>query len=324
MAVPPFSLTEPRYDGDSFWGRTQHFYEMTDMFTLQTTEAELHRCKDLLKAFEAGTLPAGTTDADLWHARKIKESMVHPDTGEVVFAPLRFSAFTPVNLGIVALMLQPGTVASPVRTIFIHWLNQTYNASMNYANRNASNPVSNQLLAEAYCGAVGTSVSIALGATFILKRLPSTGVLPLVVRTVLPWFAVAGAGACNVALIRRNELVTGVNVTDKEGFVYGKSIAAGQTGLAKCAMARVLWNTPIMVLPPLVMNAIGPRIHNPRLRLATHIGVIAAVLYNFVPPALAAFPQKDKIAVTSLEEKFRDLKDPKGNPITHLYYNKGL
>ena len=36
------------------------------------------------------------------------------------------------------------------RTIFIHWLNQTYNASMNYANRNASNPVSNQLLAEVF------------------------------------------------------------------------------------------------------------------------------------------------------------------------------
>ena len=67
MAVPPFSLTEPRYDGDSFWGRTQHFYEMTDMFTLQTTEAELHRCRDLLKAFEAGVSHAMESHVPIQH-----------------------------------------------------------------------------------------------------------------------------------------------------------------------------------------------------------------------------------------------------------------
>lgn len=62
-----------------------------------------------------GSLPDGVTDADLWYARKVKESMVHPDTGEVLFPAWRFSAFAPANVGIVGLMLLPSTVLSPWR-----------------------------------------------------------------------------------------------------------------------------------------------------------------------------------------------------------------
>lgn len=324
MSCPPFSLTKSRYDADTFAGRCAYFYEFTDMRTLLTTDAELERCKKLLADYKAGTLPPGTTDEDLWNARRIKEAMVHSDTGETIFAPFRFAAFTPMNLGIVALMQLPGTVSSVYGTIGIHWLNQTYNAGQNYANRNASNPVPTRLLAEAYCGAVATSVSIALGATYALKRVPKTGGLALAVSTILPWFAVAGAGAANVALIRRNELVTGVDVSDSEGKVHGKSVAAGTLGLSKCAMARIIWNTPIMVFPPLVMSVLGPKIPNPRMRMAVNMGILTSVLINCVPPALAAFPQRDKVAVASLEKEFHNLKDSKGQPITHLYYNKGL
>jgi len=250
--------------------------------------------------------------------------MVHPDTGEVVFPVWRFSAFAPANLGIVAVMLLPSTILSPWRTVGVHWLNQTYNAAMNYANRNASNEISTRLLAEAYAGAVGTSVAIALGATYILKRIPNVGATAFLVRTALPWLAVAGAGAANVGLIRRNELVTGVNVSDEHGTVYGKSLVAGKVGLAKCALARVFWNTPIMVLPPVLMSLVGPRLPSARARGAAQIAIIGVCLAGFMPPALAVFPQRDKIAATSLEPQFHDLKDPQGRPITELYFNKGL
>eukprot|EP00667_Euglena_gracilis_P010742 EG_transcript_10940 len=325
MSCPPFSLDKPRFDADTFLGRTLHFFDVTDMRTLLVSRQELERCKQLLDAFkQKGSLPDGVTDADLWYARKVKESMVHPDTGEVLFPAWRFSAFAPANVGIVGLMLLPSTVLSPWRTVAVHWLNQTYNAAMNYANRNASNPISNRLLAEAYAGAVGTSVSIALGATFILQKLPETGALALGVRTALPWLAVASAGAANVALIRRNELVTGVNVSDKEGNVYGKSVVAGKYGLVKCALARVFWNTPIMVLPPVLMSFIGPRLHSSRARNLAQLGVIGACLVGFMPPSLAVFPQRDRIPAKYLEEQFHNLRDQNGQPITEFYYNKGL
>eukprot|EP00668_Euglena_longa_P001118 GGOE01001334.1.p2 GENE.GGOE01001334.1~~GGOE01001334.1.p2 ORF type:complete len:326 (-),score=101.22 GGOE01001334.1:374-1351(-) len=325
MDCPPFSLDKPRFDADTFLGRALHFYNVTDMRTLFCSRQELERCQKLLDAFrEKGALPDGTTDADLWYARKVKESMVHPDTGEVIFPLWRFSAFAPVNVGIVGLMLLPSTVLSPYRTVAVHWLNQTYNAATNYANRNASNPISNRLLAEAYAGAVGASVSIALGATFILKRLPQSGAVALTVRTALPFLAVALAGGTNVALIRRNELVTGVNVSDKEGNVYGKSVIAGQYGLLKCAMARILWNIPIMVFPPVLMSILSPRLHTTRARNLAQVGIVTACLQGFMSPSLAVFPQRDQIPVVRLEERFRNLRDPHGRPVSELYYNKGL
>ena len=102
---PPFSLTASRYDQTKFTERAKLFYELTDPRTLLTTDAELKAAMLLLDQFKSGTTPPTTTDADLWNARRIKESMVHPDTGEVVFPLFRFSAFGPVNLAIVPLCL---------------------------------------------------------------------------------------------------------------------------------------------------------------------------------------------------------------------------
>ena len=69
-------------------------------------------------------------------AQKVCSTAIHPDTQEFIPWPLRFSSFIPMNLPISfgMLFLAP----TPLNTIFFQWLNQTYNASLNYANRNAS------------------------------------------------------------------------------------------------------------------------------------------------------------------------------------------
>ncbi|CAM9610536.1 unnamed protein product, partial [Ectocarpus sp. 13 AM-2016] len=48
-----------------------------------------------------------------------------------------------------------------------------------------------------------------------------------IIRSTLPFLAVAGAGASNVLLMRRNELTTGVDVFDDEGKDLGKSVEVG-------------------------------------------------------------------------------------------------
>ena len=53
--------------------------------------------------------------------------------------------------------------------------NNSYNAAVNYANRNASGEISNRTLAEAYGGAVAASCSIGLGATALTNRMGSAG-----------------------------------------------------------------------------------------------------------------------------------------------------
>jgi hypothetical protein len=45
---------------------------------------------------------------DLWRAKKIVDSTLHPDTGEPVFLPFRMSCFVLSNLVVTAGMLTPG------------------------------------------------------------------------------------------------------------------------------------------------------------------------------------------------------------------------
>jgi hypothetical protein len=45
---------------------------------------------------------------ELWRAKKIVDSTLHPDTGEPVFLPFRMSCFVLSNLVVTAGMLTPG------------------------------------------------------------------------------------------------------------------------------------------------------------------------------------------------------------------------
>ena len=102
-------------------------------------------------------------------------------------------------------MILPSTIASVWRTIGAHWFNQSYNAAVNFANRNASAEVPDSTLAGAYLAAVLSSVSIALGATAVTKRVSQLGrpALSTAVRATLPYTAVASAGCLNLALVRQ-------------------------------------------------------------------------------------------------------------------------
>jgi len=52
----------------------------------------------------------------------------------------------------------------------MQWINQTYNAAMNYGNRNVSSTLTTHDLAKGYGGAVAVSVSIALFSRIALAR----------------------------------------------------------------------------------------------------------------------------------------------------------
>lgn len=228
--VPPFTRDSSRYDMNTFTGRMLHFYSVNDPRTLLFTDEEAKSAERLLKLHELGEAPEGTTDADLWHARRVLESALHPDTGEPIFSLFRFSAFVPVNMVVVTATITPAVISSFPATAFVHFLNQTYNAAINYANRNASNPVPTARLAEGYAGAVATSLSIGMLSTALTKRVAARAgggggaAAAAIIRSTLPFLAVSLAGASNVVLMRRNELTTGVDVFDDDGRELGKSV----------------------------------------------------------------------------------------------------
>ncbi|CAM9262943.1 unnamed protein product [Chrysoparadoxa australica] len=329
--APPFSTSKPRYDLDTFVGRSLHFYSVNDPRTLLVGSEGLEKARDLLSRYkesQEGGAPVKASNDELWAARRALEATLHPDTGEPIPALLRFSAFAPVNMVLVTAMLTPAVIGSFPLTIGVHFINQTYNAAINFANRNASNPIPTQRLLEGYAGAVSTAVSIGMGATYLTKKAAAARPgLQGVIRATLPFLASSAAGAGNVALMRRTELMTGVDVFDHEGNNRGQSIIAGETGVSKCAAARVIWNIPIMMMPPVIMNKVGKHpllAKSPLLTLATETLVVTAFLMGAVSPALAVFPQRDCLEVDGLEPQFRNLLDSSGQPVTKVWYNKGL
>jgi len=97
--------------------------------------------------------------SDIRYANNVAGSAVHPDTGEIIPFYMRMSGFVIFNVPIAFAVLFTKN-QTPMFNATFHGINQTYNAGMNYGNRNASYNISD--LAKGYSAALVSSVLIAL------------------------------------------------------------------------------------------------------------------------------------------------------------------
>ncbi|XP_036373174.1 sideroflexin-5-like isoform X1 [Megalops cyprinoides] len=320
-ACPPFQLGKSRFDQNTFSGRLKHFLEVIDPRTLFVSQSHLNESVKLLDDFKHGTLPPGVSDEQLWQAQKIKQAIIHPDTGEKIFMPFRMSGYVPFGTPIVVGLLLPNqTLAS---TVFWQWLNQSHNACVNYSNRNATKPTAASKFLLGYLGAVTSAVSIAVGLNVLIQKAskfsPATRVL---VQRFVPFPAVASANVCNVVLMRHTELSEGIDVLDTAGNVVGTSKIAAKHALLETALTRVVLPMPILVLPPVIMAFLErlPLLQTHRkLVLPVHSLVCLAAFGLALPLAISLFPQMSQIEVSQLEPEIAMATD--GEVVT---YNKGL
>ncbi|KAF7507004.1 hypothetical protein GJ744_011028 [Endocarpon pusillum] len=152
-----------------------------------------------------------TMTPEIWQAKKIVDSTLHPDTGQPVFLPFRMSCFVISNLIVTAGMLTPnmGTTG----TLLWQITNQSLNVGINSANANKSTLLSTSQMTKSYLLAVSASCSVALGLNALVPRLKR---LSPTTRTILtrlvPFAAVASAGVLNVFLMRAEEIRQGIDV----------------------------------------------------------------------------------------------------------------
>lgn len=184
-------------------------------------------------------------------------SAVHPDTNEIIPFYMRLSGFVVFNFPLVFAVLFVRN-QTPIFNATMQWVNQTYNAGMNYGNRNASSTYTTKDLGRGYCGAVAVSVSIALFTRTIfagqLSKLKGSKLV--FVNAFLSYTAGALAGASNLVLMRQKELKEGITVQSQDGSVeYGKSIAAGKKAIKETAFSRVILPLPVLFFPA-IGNAI--------------------------------------------------------------------
>ena len=113
------------------------------------------------------------------------------------------SGFVPINIPIIFLMIM--TRPTTINIMLGQWINQTYNAQMNYFNRNATSTYTVNDILKGYASAV--TISITLGLSFqaifrpAIAKIKSTPV-QLLARAVLTAIAAGSAGSANVLMMR--------------------------------------------------------------------------------------------------------------------------
>ncbi|KAF2461921.1 Tricarboxylate/iron carrier [Lineolata rhizophorae] len=320
-------LPGSRYDMNTYWGRVMHSAGIADMRTLFVSHAGLEQAKQTVAAYKQGKIPEMTND--VWKAKKIVDSTLHPDTGQPVFLPFRMSCFVLSNLVVTAGMLTPnlgtfGTVAWQVT-------NQSLNVGINSANANKSSPLSTSTLAKSYFVAVSASCSVALGLNALvpkLKRLSPAARLTL--GRLVPFAAVASAGVLNVFLMRGEEIKRGIDVypTRKhedasELESLGKSRRAAIIAVGETAFSRVMNATPVMAIPPLILVRLQQQDwlkRRPRMVLPVNLGLIFATSIFALPLALGVFPQRQAINAKHLEPEFQEKVGENGS----VEFNRGI
>uniref|UniRef100_U3IC22 Sideroflexin 5 n=1 Tax=Anas platyrhynchos platyrhynchos TaxID=8840 RepID=U3IC22_ANAPP len=349
---PPFQLGKPRFEQTSFYGRFRHFLDIIDPRTLFVTESRLKEAVQLLEDYKHGTLPPGVTNKELWAAQKIKQAIIHPDTNETIFMPFRMSGYIPFGTPIVVGLLLPNqTLAStvfwqcncqermtqlgnvkaeqdlPRMSERLHnreyWLNQSHNACVNYANRNATKPSPTSKFIQGYLGAVISAVSIAVGLNVLVQRANKfTPATRLLIQRFVPFPAVASANICNVVLMRHTELEEGIDVLDSNGNIVGSSRIAAKHALLETALTRVVLPMPILVLPPIIMSILEKTSllrSRPRMILPVQSLVCLAAFGLALPLAISLFPQMSEIETARLEPEIAMATASKT-----VVYNKGL
>jgi hypothetical protein len=171
-----------------------------------------------------------------------------------------------------------------------------------------------------------------------LKRVsPGT---KLILSRLVPFAAVASAGALNVFLMRGEEIRNGIDVypvlsdaakaelaadgkSENEVPSLGKSRKAATLAVSETALSRVLNSSPIMVIPPLILVRLQRMEwlkRNPRLVLPVNLGLILTISIVALPLALGAFPQRQAVRAETLEEEFWG----KGGQDGLVVFNRGI
>lgn len=312
-------LSKPKWDQKTYVGRAKHFFTVTNPLNLFLSSKDLDEAKCLVELHRTKQLPEGVSEDDLWAAKYRYDSAFHPDTKEKMFILGRMSAQVPVNMAITGCMLTFYKTMPAV--IFWQWINQSFNAIVNYTNRSGDAPISTDKLMKSYALATSGAVGTALSLNVVAKKLP-----PICGRFV-PFIAVAAANCINLPFMRSNEIENGITVTNENGVPVGTSKTAAKSAITQVVFSRIGMAVPGMVIPPILMNKLanGKMLKKrPWLSAPLQVGMVGFCLSFATPLCCALFPQQSSLPVSSLEEDVQAHVKKVEESLETVYFNKGL
>ncbi|XP_013165625.1 PREDICTED: sideroflexin-1 isoform X1 [Papilio xuthus] len=313
-------LDKPRYDQSTYTGRAKHFLRLTNPLNVFASDKDLDEAKKIVNEYRRSRrMPSGYDADKLWEKKYLYDSAFHPDTGEKMFVLGRMSAQAPMNTLITGGMIT--FYKTTPATVFWQWLNQTFNALVNYTNRSGDAPISTTQLLASYCAACGGALSTALFLNSKVKNMP-----PIFARLV-PFAAVCGANFINIPMMRSNELMGGTPVFTPAGDRIGESKRAAQLGIMLVCISRTCMALPGMTLTPILTNMATKRglFNKYPLAVMPFQLVLVGMCVTFATPMCCAFfNQQATISVSKLEPHLQEIVMKKHPDVTEVVFNKGL
>ena len=126
---------------------------------------------------------------------KLYASAFHPDSGDLQNVFGRMSFQTPGGMFITGAMLN--FYKSVPQVVFWQWFNQSFNALVNYTNRNAEADLDLNQMGVAYVTATFSALGVAIGLKKVLER-----TAPPMLQRFVPWSAVASANIVRFLLAK--------------------------------------------------------------------------------------------------------------------------
>jgi len=325
--VPPFDPKGERFSQKTFGGRFAKMLLACDPMLLLYSKEDIRKQQQLLESFAASGKSTATDNHALWEAKRIYGSAVHPDTGDIIPRPFRMSGFVVFN-GPICVAMVASTSTLPL--LFWSWVNQSQNALVNFYNRNASSPMTNETLVKSYVAAVGLALSVAFGLATFVQRKYSPDKAKVLLRYVAFPSAVV-ASSLNCYIVRSPEIETGIPLLDEDGNTIGGeelSMEAAKRGVYSTTASRAILQAPVYFLPPILLS-VGPlkkfvtKFPKATVPVTTYLVLVAFGVG--LPGTVAIFPQISTISAKDVEKKFHHYPNPKTDkPYEIFYYNKGL
>ncbi|XP_022669718.1 sideroflexin-3-like isoform X2 [Varroa jacobsoni] len=314
------NIDEPRWDQSTYWGRAQHFFTVTNPLNLLCSNKELEHSKDVVTRYRSGEKMEGLTLEELWKCKHIYDSAYHPETGEKVVLVGRMSAQVPMNMMITGCMM--AFYKTTPQVVFWQWVNQSFNAVVNYSNRSGKDPIPQSQLAFSYVLATSGALATALSLNSLTRRMP-----PIVGRFV-PFAAVAAANCVNIPMMRMRELQEGITVMSEDDKEFGQSPTVAKYAISMVVLSRIGMASPGMMIPPIFMNALEKKgffARYPWANAPMSVSLAGLCLLFATPMCCALFPQKASVAVSSLEPELqKKIKSETDGKVQTVYYHKGL
>lgn len=235
------------------------------------------------------------------------------DVGEIVFKPLRMCGFVPLNIPILCgILLSAPTMRN---TIFFQWLNQTYNAGLNFGNKNSTCEYTTTDLAKGYFAAVGSSVSVAMLLRMITAGATrrASGTKLLLLNTLVGSTAGGCASFCNTMCMRYAEIEKGIEICEdgelKKKIGISKACAKSaviETSLSRSAMSISSVTIPAALI--LTLGAVGVAPKSFAMKTLLEIICVGSALRVGLPMSVSIFPpisEKVTAGDSDIEEEFK-------------------